>query len=69
MRNKTNTKSVQLVQLVFIKSVSKTEKKTKKTIMPCTHYFSCTLGKLQVVAQNSGWFIVLFAPVVIVWLV
>ena len=38
-----------------------------KPIAPCTHDFSCSLGKLQVIARNSDWFIALFAPIVIGW--
>ena len=36
-----------------------------KPIAPCTRHFSRALSKLQVIARNSDWFIVLFAPVVI----
>lgn len=29
--------------------------------------FSCALRKLEVIAENSDWFIALFAPVVVGW--
>ena len=36
-----------------------------KPLAPCTRYFSRILSKLYVIARNSGWFIVMFALVVI----
>ena len=32
---------------------------------PSMHDFSYALSKLQVIAKNSDWFIMLFAPIVI----
>ena len=36
-----------------------------KPIAPCTRDFSRALNKLQIIARNCHWFIVLFVPVVI----
>ena len=36
-----------------------------KPIAPCTHDFSRTSSKLQVIARNCDWLIALFVPVVI----
>ena len=43
------------------------KRKTQKPIAPCMHHFSPALSRLQVIAGNCDWFIVLFAPVVTGW--
>ena len=39
--------------------------KTKNNGTPCAHDFCCSLSKLQIIVKISDWFMVLFAPVVI----